>query len=175
MRGVAAGVAIAVSASVLGAQQFVQTSRLQLPQSSDTAARFVDLDGDGDLDILGYVAGGFAPLHVYENIGNGHFRVDARFTPVNGSVLDLGLLVGDLDGDGRQDVVTSNVIVRNRGTSGPIAVAHGLAGEFPFALGDFDGDGRQDLVAYNANVGLGYQVSVWLAAANFTFTRIVLG
>src|SRR5262245_6995705 len=176
MRGVAAGVAFAVGAGVLGAQQFAQWSRLQLPQASDAAARFVDLDGDGDLDILAYPSNFSGPLHVYENQGYGHFRVDPRFTPSANFFVwaSIGLLVGDVDGDGRQDVVASSVIVRNRGALGPIAVPHNL-GETPFSIGDFNGDGRQDLATYGAYTGTGYQVSVWLAAANFTFTRIPLG
>src|SRR5262245_47815347 len=123
MRGFAAGSAIVVCVGVLGAQQFVPTARQLLPQSSDTGARFVDLDGDGDLDILGYssIGSGFDELHVYENVGAARFRVDPRFTPVNAVVPALaGVLIGDIDGNGLQDVVTPTVIVRNRGALGPI-------------------------------------------------------
>src|SRR5262245_62393609 len=173
MRGLTAGSAIVVCVGVLGAQQFVPWSRLQLPQSSDSAARFVDLDGDGDLDILGYSTSGRDVLHVYENVGYGHFRVDPRFTPVTAYVVGwFGPLVGDIDGDGLQDVVTADVVVRNRGALGPIAVPHNLGGT-AIALGDFNGDGRQDIVTYSGFNG-SFPVRVWLAGPGFTFSPPIL-
>jgi len=103
-----------------------------------------DLDGDGDLDIVG---GQF----VWYNNGVGVFTGGTALASVN-----VGNLVGDLNGDGRPDIVltasTNIVVMMNAGngtfTNNPAAVA-----DLNFvnvsitrsALGDLNGDGALDL------------------------------
>ena len=79
----------------------------------------------------------------------------------------LSVVVGDFNGDGRQDLVTANagadsVSVRLGNGSGSVgdgtftaAAASPATGSFPFsvAVGDFNGDGRRDLVTANMNAG----------------------
>jgi hypothetical protein len=155
------------------------------------AASFGDLDGDGDLDL--YVAnyvrfdparppegmefrgaevfGGpmgleAEPDEVWENLGGGTFREATEewgFGRVAASY-GLGVVIADLDGDGRQEVFVGNDSQRNflfvRDAEGDFT-ERGLASGLGFdengfgqatmgiALGDSDDDGRVDLFTTN--------------------------
>jgi hypothetical protein len=133
---------------------------------------FVDLDGDGDLDL---VKGGVEPfLYVYENRGGSRFTDRGRLTSA-GEVLTfprddanrswLSVEFRDWDGDGDQDMFVlflsgpyinrvvryENVTARGEPLTfadrGPLVTTSGrpLAGRISFA--DWDGDGRDDVLA----------------------------
>jgi hypothetical protein len=124
-------------------------------------ARLADLNGDGAIDLLAPVMpgpGGTASIRLYLNDGRGRFRAAGQ-TPLPGITSAVG--IGDLNGDGRQDVVVSgwrneakddcpNRVLLNDG-KGQLADtgqqldeemrhSHGLA------LGDFDGDRDLDVI-----------------------------
>ncbi len=63
---------------------------------------FLDYDNDGDADML--VASLTGPERLLINDGIGHFTLGPTATP-NDTPGSLGIAVGDLDGDGRLDVV----------------------------------------------------------------------
>jgi len=136
--------------------------------ASDT---FVDLDGDGDLDL---VKGGTEPfLYVYENRGQGLFVDRGRLTSA-GEVMTfprddanrswLSVEFADWDGDGDPDMFVSfragpyenrvvryeNVTVRGGPLTfaerGPMTTVSGvpLTGRVSFV--DWDGDGRLDVL-----------------------------
>ena len=133
---------------------------------------FVDLDGDGDLDL---VKGGTEPfLYVYENRGGGRFVARGRLTSA-GEVMTfprddanrswLSVEFCDWDGDGDQDMFVLflagpyiNRVVRYENVTsrggpltfadrGPILTVSGrpLTGRVSFV--DWDGDGRSDVLA----------------------------
>jgi hypothetical protein len=123
-----------------------------------------DLDGDGDLDLVSSdTTDDKTPEKVngtllwFENDGKGSFA--PHIIDKNEAGWFERLAVGDIDGDGRPDVV----VVLNR--AGSVAwfqnpgkpatqpwkrhavVTGGLPGAYDVALGDFDGDGRLDVAA----------------------------
>jgi hypothetical protein len=101
-----------------------------------SAAVFADIDGDGDPDLL--VAIEWGPIRV---LRNDH----GRFTPVEFPGLSgvssrwNGLATGDLDGDGRLDIVATSW---GRNTDYAVSEARPLVLEWGF----FSGRGRPDLV-----------------------------
>ncbi len=70
----------------------------------DNDSKFFDYDNDGDLDVILAQIGG--PEKVYQNNGSGVFtQVSGVIQQINDSSLEV--LVADLTGDGRLDVVTA--------------------------------------------------------------------
>ncbi|MGH7332399.1 MAG: FG-GAP repeat domain-containing protein [Candidatus Rokuibacteriota bacterium] len=116
-----------------------------------------DFDADGNLDLAVVDA---ADANVTILLGNGQ----GSFTRATGSPFAVGLLpfsiaVGDLNNDGKLDLVTGNlnsdnvtVLLGNgqgqfsQATGSPIAVGVGPAG---VQLGDFTNDGKLDLAVSN--------------------------
>jgi hypothetical protein len=145
-----------------------------------------DINGDGIPDVVSPPArlGGQATLRIWFGDGQGHFRdAQLKFTrggkPQNFTADYGGVAVGDIDGDGRPDVVMAM-------HSGGIAALFGAgAGEFVIsnqglpgrefstqavALVDVNGDGKLDIVASadTYEIGTGgawepHQVRVYLS------------
>lgn len=71
----------------------------------DNIVAFLDYDSDGDADFLiGSLSG---PDRLMVNDGRGHLRVDTGVFAGEDTPGTLGMAIGDLDGDGRIDVVQS--------------------------------------------------------------------
>jgi len=129
-----------------------KTGSFHMPGIMGPGGALLDVDGDGDLDVLLVNAQG--PNRLY--------RQDAglRFTDVTkGSGLDapgfgMGVAVGDFDNDGRADVYLTrngpNALLRNRGdgTFEDVTARAGVAcggWSASAVFVDFDGDGFLDL------------------------------
>jgi len=119
--------------------------------------RLADLDGDGSLDVAAVNGGQGNPeptLTLLFGNGNGGFG-----SPVVLPSYMIGhtLAVGDLNGDGRPDIVAASFYQNslavflnqgNRDFAGPFFSTPPNGGEFfDLAIADFDGDGRNDVVA----------------------------
>lgn len=115
--------------------------------------RMAELDGDGRDDLVVLFQGYDDPrrsVRVYHGRANGTFEVSLGLPGGNPT---FGLAVGDLDGDGRTDVVNSlrqNYLILNRGSSGggfepPTRFGLPKIGEH-VVLADFNGDGRDDVI-----------------------------
>ena len=133
-----------------------------------------DVNGDGRLDIitanadadnigvlLGQVGGGFATVNEY--------------TTGTGSS-PRGVVLGDVNGDGRLDVITANYGTSSVGvllgqTGGGLAAVSAYATSEPLrvAVGDVNGDGRRDIITTNFNTST---VGVLLGQMNGGFAPV---
>ncbi len=127
-----------------------------------------DLDGDGKPDLAVTNGGiGSASLSVFRNTSTAGSITTASFAAkvdFATGTSPLGVAIGDLDGDGKPDIVVANgvsytvSVFRNTSTAGSITTAS-FAAKVDFAtgnrpedvtIGDLDGDGKPDLVVANA-------------------------
>ncbi len=153
----------------LGSGAFVYTEvKGGLPASAwwTRDLELVDIDGDGDLDLL---QAGVTPCKVYENTGAGTFT-DVSSTAWPGSPYALELEMVDFDRDGDLDVVVATTtglrLFESSGTGQLVPSSIRFAGGtnetmFTLATGDLDGNGAVDIVA-----GGREHDSVWLNDAN---------
>ncbi len=114
-----------------------------------------DLNGDGNLDLaVAFIDFSDHLVGVLLGNGDGTFQRGGNF---NTGGTPGGPTLGDLNGDGKLDLVATNinrdsVIVMLGNGDGSLGTAvHITAGRFPgsVALADFNGDGRLDVVATN--------------------------
>lgn len=116
------------------------------------AVKVRDLDGDGQVDlVVDHRAG--RGLLVLRGTGGGAFDAPGTLVEVGGDPY-RGMAVGDLNRDGRLDLVTPNpreVGILLNGTAKPLEYvpARSLAAAAPFAveLADINGDGELDVIA----------------------------
>jgi subtilisin family serine protease len=123
----------------------------------------LDLDGDNDLDLFfsGNSHSGGRGYRIALNNGNRTFNLrPTQITPGNGTG---PIQVADLNGDGRQDIVTTpkiepydgvdvHINLGNGSVSTPTRYGSGFASggsDWPITLADFNGDGAID-IAYPA-------------------------
>jgi 6-phosphogluconolactonase (cycloisomerase 2 family) len=121
-----------------------------------------DLDGDGKAD-LATANVDVNTISIFRNTGSsGTISYAAKVDFVTGEG-PSSVSIGDLDGDGKADLVTANQtsstisVFRNTGSSGTISYATKVdlvTGSVPrstVAIGDLDGDGKADLATANQN------------------------
>src|SRR5262249_26048246 len=137
----------------------------------------VDVDGDGRADLIAYVVGpNGLESYVALATGGGNFG-PAIYNAVPGSYTGATVLLADLNGDGRIDLVASIAVPNGWQIYGALGNGNGTfanaASTFtsmggsgggilglPVVAGDLNGDGRTDLFAY-ADGTLAMQI--WLA------------
>lgn len=148
------------------------------PASDKTySARLVDLDADGDLDVV-VSNDAPSPKLVYLNDGRGRFSVGSEYGSPDWPMRNA--TVADLNGDGRPDIVAANRYGRTAGAN-YICLNRG-AGKFdadciPFSsepattitAADFNGDGYADLLVPHRNGG---QSRLYLGAAGADLSRL---
>ena len=137
-------------------------------------ALFVDLDHDGDLDLLLLGAG---PVIVERNNLDGTFTDVTMAFGLGGITSARDAAFADIDGDGRIDVLfardSANVAVflnggadrfRDASASSGIGETNGAA----IAIGDYDNDGFLDVAVAS---GSGGETSLWRNTGDGTFAR----
>ena len=126
-----------------------------------------DLDGDGkpDLVVANYSSNTVSVYHNTSTTGSlvaGSFAAKVDF---NTGSAPRGVTIGDVDGDGKPDIVVANYssntvsVFRNTATSGIIASSSFAtkvdfttsANPISVSINDIDGDGKPDLVVANSN------------------------
>src|SRR5262249_23951938 len=113
-------------------------------------ARLADLDLDGNLDLV--VPGPMDQVTLFRGQGNGQFDF---WSAIPVSDHPLAVAIGDLDGDGRPDLVVSRnfnpsvAVLLVSGDGGFTAGAEYPIGDHPFGvlLVDLDRDSHLDLLA----------------------------
>ena len=138
-------------------------------------ALFVDLDHDGDLDLL---LVGNGKRIVYRNNGDGSFTEMAASFGLAGSDDARDAAFGDFDGDGRIDLFVasasaSDALLHNGGVYrfSDATSASGLptsGGSGAVAVGDYNNDGFLDIVVARVN---GDEPALWLNKGDGTFMR----
>jgi len=128
----------------------------------------VDLDGDGNLDVVALISQDTEEVHAFYGDGTGQFRERVLYGSTNHDYGSSGLVVADLNRDGRPDLVYSNGDGFDYATPGS-RPWHGLQwlenkgerrfeyhriGDFPGcyspAVADFDNDGDDDVAVCSA-------------------------
>lgn len=160
-----------------------------------------DLNGDGKTDLV--IANACSRNNggcqgdgtVSVLLGNGDGTFQAAVTYSSGGLEATSVAIGDVNGDGRPDLVVANctssgVCVSNTGSVGvllgngdgtfktAVTYSSGGVGALSVALGDFNGDGKLDLVVANcASSGTcgasGGSVGVLLGNGDGTFRTAV--
>jgi enediyne biosynthesis protein E4 len=151
------------------------TAALGLPESSSPCVGFDDFDGDGLIDVIfGASNSGAkmgpspAQIEVHKNLGGGKFAKEPSAVLANG--LALICQVGDLDNDGKLDVIVGTGVTMTG--SGSVSVYHNdgnmkfhleptaidqplLDDHLLLAMGltDYDADGWLDLVVGRSHGG----------------------
>ena len=135
---------------------------------------FVDLDHDGDLDLL-LVGGGEST--VYRNNLDGTFTDGTASFGIAGSSGASDVVFGDFDGDGRTDLVITRggavQLFHNGGaqrfSDGTAASGLGaVASAASAAVGDYNNDGYLDLFIAGKD---GAESTLWLNTGGGTFAR----
>lgn len=142
-----------------------------LPETMGGGAAFFDYDNDGDQDLF-FVNGAPWPHddpegggtggpgnRMYANDGAGQFTDVTRATGLTGSGYGMGVAVGDVNGDGWEDLVTTGIggnrLYLNRAGVFEDATAGsglaGAAGEWTTSAGFFDHDRDGDLDLFVAS------------------------
>ena len=111
-------------------------------------AEAADFDGDGKLDVVAIDE--TVGIKLYPGRGDGTFGAPTRLGDPR--VVPYALQVGDLDCDGRPDIIVGNVEAKTvayfnagAGSFTPVAFGDDLGTVYGIAVGDFDEDGRPDI------------------------------
>ena len=128
-----------------------------------------DLDGDGKLDIAtanNYsTTGSPASISVLRNISTSNILNFSPRQDINNGPVTYAITNGDIDGDGKLDLIASSVgeqnisIFRNTSTVGNILFATKIdipSGTNPYSIGirDLDKDGKPEVVVLNSISGI---------------------
>jgi len=157
-----------------GGATFANTQLLQSGLQIPLFALPIDFDNDGDLDIVAAASGGVLhQMFALENNGAGQFTdVSASVLPPNNPLFLRRAAVIDVDGDGRDDILTIGYTPNGGGGVAGLGVLRNTGATFvdqsnlllpvqtnpapteSATIGDLDGDGDSDVFAIDTNGGV---------------------
>lgn len=127
------------------------------------SGRLVDIDGDGDLDVV-LSNDAPDPKVVYLNDGKGHFRLGSTYGKPEWETRNASVV--DLNGDGKPDIVAANrtdknpanyiCLNRGKGLFDAECFAFSHESSTTITAADFNGDGRLDLAVPHRDGGQSY-------------------
>lgn len=138
-----------------------------------------DLDGDGKLDLI--VPNGDNTISVFRNLSlPGNVSFDVKMNYISGSSRTTGISIGDLDEDGKPELVVANYdngsgntisIFKNTSTIGTISFAAKIdyitaIAPYSISICDLDSDRKPDIVVSTFNNSTIYAFDTILAFRN---------
>ena len=140
------------------------------------SGRLVDIDGDGDLDVV-LSNDAPDPKVVYLNDGKGHFSIGSTFGRPEWATRNA--TVADLNSDGRPDIIVANrddknpanyvCLNRGNGRFDSSCILFSRESATTITAADFNQDGLIDLAVPNRDGGQSY---VYLGGANATYSNL---
>jgi hypothetical protein len=88
-------------------EDITESAGVACPGQDSTGAVFVDIDGDGDLDLLVTSLGGGVRLFI--NDGHGHFTERTDAAGLRSQAGSTSMALADIDGDGDLDLYVTNI------------------------------------------------------------------
>jgi gliding motility-associated-like protein len=152
----------------------------------NNCVRIADFDGDGKPDLAVLNNAGY--ISIYRNIyGAGSSAILAAPVTFAVGAGPISMVIGDLDGDGRPDIVTTNytgasmTVLRNASAAGGFTAASFQRTDFslgytPLAasLADVDGDGKLDVIIGRTNNSAATLIHNTSTPGHFTGSSISL-
>jgi hypothetical protein len=140
------------------ANTFPTVAAYALPTAlSPSSLTVTDVNGDGLADVL--VTGTGSRVGILLGTGTGALQVSATTYSTGANTHPYGVALGDINGDGRPDLVTANLLSDSfsillgagAGLFQPATIYSVAAGSGPsgVALCDINGDGRLDIITAN--------------------------
>lgn len=135
-----------------------------------------DLDGDGNAEIIVSAGAGGGPhVKVFDVYDPTFFRT---FNAYPGLTTGVRVATGDLDGDGKAEIITSPTAgdvgaVQGFTMDGLLVRTYDVSGAVTIATGDLDGDGRAELIV-GAGAGGGPHVKVFDGNTGLELMKILV-